>query len=218
MRGLSVCAMVAGLSTVVGCAQDDVAAEGPKVDIAGEATDAATTRTGNASGDVVTSGTIGQPTRVISTQPTKGARVTLDHELADDDQIVVKVTIRSFDNLYGIAAHLRYDAKALELVAIKGHDVLNNFSHSSRTVAKESPSGRLLLGAARFLNNSKPWSTLQGASVDSELWATLRFAVHVEGEHVVSFDPARSFAKDSKYVDVATKWGELRITRQVEAP
>ena len=217
-RYLVLCGLVVGLSMAGGCAQDDSAVEGPSVDIGTAVSDVATTLAPDAAADVIDRGTDGQRIQVVSTQPEQGARVTLDHELVDGDQVVLKVRIRSFDNLYGIAAHLSYDPKTLELVAIQGHDVLNNFSHSSRTIAKDSPAGRILLGAARFRNSSQPWSTLQGATVDNQLWATLRFAVQADGEHVVSFDPARSFAKDSKYQDVATQWGEFRLIRQAGGP
>ena len=132
-----------------GCAQDYFAVEGPSVDIGTAVSDVATTLAPDAAADVIDRGTDGQRIQVVSTQPEQGARVTLDHELVDGDQVVLKVRIRSFDNLYGIAAHLRYDPKTLELVAIQGHDVLNNFSHSSRTIAKKSPSGRILLDVGR---------------------------------------------------------------------
>ena len=216
-RRLVVVVLVTGMSIAVGCAQDDVVVEGPVVKSDTGGPDIATTATNKDEVDVVGTGVVGQTSRVISSQPDTGARVTLDHTLIENDQIEVKVTIRSFDNLYGIAAHLGYDPKALKLVSIQGHDVLNNFSHSSRTIAKESQAGRILLGAARFLTNAQPWSKLEGAAVDSALWVTLRFAVQADGEHVISFDPARSFAKDSTYKDVATTWGQLRITRQADA-
>lgn len=145
-----------------------------------------------------------------------GTRVNLEGVVLPDGLVEVKVWLRSFADLYGVAAHLRFDPKGLKLKYVQGEEILAGMGFAGRTVLAESPSGRLLMGGARFRIETVPWDGPEGTSVGQQLWATLRFEVLTGGAHVVAFDADHSFAKDSKFKDVPASWGSLKITHVVE--
>ncbi len=154
---------------------------------------------------------LGAPaTTIASTQPEMGPRVVLVAEVKDDS-VVVRVTLASFKELVGIASHLRYDPKGLRLTKVEEHKVLQSPGFSSRTVVRESPAGRVLMGAARYRIDTRPWDPPEGTTVGHQLWATLYFDVLSAGSHRLHFDPAGTLVKDASYVDIKASWGELTI-------
>ncbi len=145
-----------------------------------------------------------------ATGATSGARVELAPTLLADGTLEVRVLIRDVDDLFGLAAHLRYDAAALELVSSKGHPVLGGSGWEPRTLVHARP-GRLLLGGARVRVGGSPYAQLQGAKVGNQLWATLVFRKIGAGPTALSFDPAHLLARAADYSVVALQWQGLTI-------
>ena len=160
---------------------------------------------------------LGPSTTVESTQPTSGPRVTLAHKFVGE-QVVVQVTLNSFADLVGLAGHLRYDPKGLRLATVNEHPVLASKGFDSRTVVRESPAGRVLLGAARFRIDTRPWDPPEGAAIGQQLLATLTFDVLAAGSHRIYFDPDHALAKSAAYEDIDPAWGELTVHRQEVSP
>ena len=213
--GIGALAALTALSLLgPGCTRLTEVDEGPAASLADQGDDASGLESdGGAGADVAPA----PRTTVDSNQPSSGARVTLDHEVVDK-QVVVKVTLHSFTDLVGLAGHLRYDPKGLHLAKVAGHPVLKSTGFDSRTVVRESPAGRILLGGARFRINTTPWAAPEGAWVGHQLWATLTFDVLAAGSHRIHFDPLHALAKDSDYDDIGPAWGELTVSHQEVKP
>jgi len=148
--------------------------------------------------------------QATATGATSGARVELAPTLLADGTLEVRVLIRDVDDLLGLAAHLRYDAGALELVSSKGHPVLGGSGWEPRTLIHVRP-GRVLLGGARVRVGGSPYAPLQGAKVGNQVWATLIFRKVSAGDTALSFDPAHLLARAADYSVVPLQWQGLTI-------
>lgn len=155
----------------------------------------------------------GPGTTVASEQPTSGARVTLTHRLVGE-QVVVDVVLNSFADLVGLSGHLRYDPKGLQLEKVVEHSALKSKGFDSRTVARESPAGRVLLGVARFRIDTRPWDPPEGVAVGQQVLVTMTFNILAEGSHRIHFDSEHALAKNASYEDINPAWGELTVHRQ----
>ncbi len=147
---------------------------------------------------------------------TSGARVGLTVEGPDDTgAFTLRVTLRDIPDLFGIATHLRYDAKTVELVDASEHAVLAGDGWAPRVLVKPVPD-RVLLGAARIREGGSPYSPLEGAKVGNQLWATLQFRL-LDGatETTIDFDPARSIARSAGYEPLALDWASVHLQRGV---
>ena len=140
-----------------------------------------------------------------------GPRVELEPTKTGDDTFELRLLLRDFPNLFGIAGHLRYDPAALEVTEIEKHTVLEGTGYASRTIAADKPKGRLLLGSTRFRTGGSFYSQLQGADVNKQRWVTLQVKVLQEGAHTIAFDPHSLMAKRSTYENVKTNFGQLTV-------
>ncbi len=165
--------------------------------------------------DEVAKGAGEVPTPAITLQVNhaeQGPRVMLDAEVVGD-RVVVRVVLAGFKNVVGLASHMRYDPTGLRLAKVQEHQVLRSPGFSSRNLVRESPSGRVIMGAARFREKTRPWDPPEGTAVGQQLWATLHFEVLAAGSHLIAFDPLHTLVKDVAYNDVPAAWGELTVTR-----
>lgn len=149
--------------------------------------------------------------------PATGARVDLEGGWDDASKHVrVRLYVAGFANLLGLAGHLRFDPSALKLTALTGAPVplgpsKDTLTWEARTMAKESPAGRVLLGGARFRKKPNPYVGPEGAVVDRELWVTLEFEVLQPGTHTIAFDPASTTARNDGNEEVSATWGSGQI-------
>jgi hypothetical protein len=146
-----------------------------------------------------------------ATGATENARVELEPTKTGDSEFEVRLLLRDFPNLYGIAGHLRYDPKVLTLVTVQMHKVLQGKNYDSRSVGADKPKGRLLLGATRFKSGGSAFSPLAGVPVGKEVWATLTFKLLADGKHTIAFDPTTTMAKSATYEDLKTSYGGLVV-------
>ena len=54
----------------------------------------------------------------------KGPRVVLEPTYVDDSSFEVRIILRAFEDLFGVAGHQRYDPAALELKKFETHTIL----------------------------------------------------------------------------------------------
>ncbi len=147
---------------------------------------------------------------------TTGA-VTIAGSSPDGAHVHVEIAINNFADLFGIAGHLHYDPAVLQLTAQQANGVPvgadNNLTdYKPRTVAKESPTGRILMGGARFSNVPTPFDTPTGAKVTREVWLVLDFNVLQKTPTSLAFDPNTLVVRNGAYTDVPTDWGQLQIS------
>jgi hypothetical protein len=152
-----------------------------------------------------------------ASSPATGARVDLEGAWDDATQHVrVRLYIAGFANVLGLAGHLRFDPAVLKLVTLTGSPVplgpaKDALTWEARTMAKESPAGRVLLGGARFRKKPNPYVGPEGAVVDRELWVTLEFEVLQSGTHTIAFDPGSTTARNDGNEEVSATWGSGQI-------
>lgn len=184
-------------------------------------------------GDTIADGPLSSSTQLVGEQPsgttadttpgaaklsfsptgaTTGPRVELEPTKTGDDTFEVRVLVRSFPNLYGIAGHLRYDPKTLSLTKLTTLKMLDGGDYDGRSIGADQPKGRLLLGAARFRTKGSAYGALQGADVTKQVWATLSFKILADGTHKLAFDAATLMVKNASYEDVDTDFGGLEVT------
>ena len=135
-----------------------------------------------------------------------GPRVRLEGGVQSDGQIAVDVVLRDFQDLYGIAGHLRYDPAGLELVSLVGQPILGGAGYVGRVLASDSPAGRILLGGARIRTSGDPWEAKAGAALGKQLWATAVFRVRTPGTYALTFDPDSTLARQGDYTRVEPSW------------
>ena len=143
-----------------------------------------------------------------------GPRVELQPTKTGADTFELRLVLRDFSDLFGVAGHLRYDPKNLSLQSIEKHKVLDDGAFDSKTVAADSPKGRVLLGATRFRTTGSPFSPLLGAKVGKQVWVTMKFKVLQSGEHTIAWDDSASMVKTSKYEDVETDFATVTVQRK----
>ena len=131
-------------------------------------------------------------------------------------RLKVVVWIGRFDDVIGVAGHLRFDPAALELVKVEAADVPNgitpNKDWEAVGVAKQSPAGRVLLGGARFRKEPSAYAAFDGAEVLREAWAVLEFVPKKVGTTTLAFDPPSIVARDSEGKDVAVTANLATVT------
>ncbi len=156
----------------------------------------------------------------VQTPPADGSpRLYLWHAL-DGQDLLVQVVIDGVDDLVGIAAHLRYDHNALELVESDGDaSFLDSLTYRSKLLLHSAPDGRVLLGAARLLPEPPLGGPVAGAkAIEDATWATLRFRARAQpdastGDAVeIGFDPEHLLARVSTYDRVQLAVGRLLVT------
>jgi hypothetical protein len=147
---------------------------------------------------------------------TTGA-VAITGSAVDAQHVHVEVAIQNFADLFGISGHFHYDPAVLQLTALQANAVPLGYKKSTadykpRAVAVESPTGRILLGGARFSNIPTPFDTPSGVKVDREVWLVLDFTVLQKVKQTtLAFDPNSLVVRDGPYTDVPTDWGQLQI-------
>jgi len=149
----------------------------------------------------------------VQSVPT-GPRILLEPTKTGDKTFTVRLLIVDFANLFGVATHLRYDPKALELTDLKTHELLRGPGYDARAIAKDSPKGRVLLGVARYLVSGSAFQALKGATVNKAAWATLTFKVLKPGKHTVTFDKNATIARRSDYQIVDAAWATLTVSHE----
>ncbi len=147
---------------------------------------------------------------------TTGA-VAISGSWTDTQRVHIEVAINDFADLFGIAGHLHYDPAVLQLASLQANGVPlgadnNTTDYLPRAVAKESPTGRILLGGARFSKLPSPFDTPTGAKVSHEVWLILEFTVLQKTATTLDFDPNSLVARNGAYTDVPTDWGRLQIS------
>ena len=147
-----------------------------------------------------------------------GPRVELTGEWDSASQrIRLRLHVASFKNLLGLAGHLTFDPTALRLTSLQGLPVpigsgSGTSEFTARTLAKEAPAGRILLGGARFRKKASPWKTPEGTAVGREPWATAEFEVLKHGTHAIAFDPATVTARNDGNEEVkGVTWGSAEV-------
>ncbi len=147
---------------------------------------------------------------------TTGA-VAIAGSWTDTQRVHVEVAINNFSDLFGISGHLHYDPAVLQLTALQASAVplgaaKNTSDYTPKAVAKESPTGRILLGGARFSNIPTPFDTPTGVAVTHEMWLVLEFSVLQKVSTSLAFDPNTLVVRNGAYTDVPTDWGKLQIS------
>jgi hypothetical protein len=137
----------------------------------------------------------------------------------DKQKVHVEIAVKNFKDLFGIAGHVHYDPAVLQLTLLQANavplgDDKNTSDYKPRAVAKEAPTGRILLGGARFSNVPSPFDTPYGAKVTKETWLVLEFDVLKKADTVIAFDPNTLVVRNGAYTDVPTDWGHLEIVWQ----
>lgn len=140
-------------------------------------------------------------------------RVVLEATMEDEPGTLrVEVVVRDCDDLHGIAGHLRYDPTALELLDINRGQMdalLGDDAVSSRVLARDSPPGRILLGATAF----RRWTSAhKGLHAARWTWATLRFRTRKVGTSQLAFDPVHSLVRNTANEGFDVFWGSAQIT------
>ncbi len=186
-------------------------------DSAVQAVDDATVGAADVDAQVTTQGTAPVFLPVGGTATT-GA-VSFEGSWTDTQRVHVEVAISDFKDLFGIAGHLHYDPAVLQLTLMQANAVplgsdKNTSDYKPRAVAKEAPTGRILLGGARFSNVPSPFDTPYGAKVTKETWLVLEFEMLKKGATTISFDPNTLVVRNGAYTDVPTDWGHLEIVWQ----
>lgn len=135
---------------------------------------------------------------------------------AKAQRLKVSIWVGSIKDLLGIAAHLHYDPKALQLthlelqsIAEKGDDGPGVWQ--SRGIAKDAPLGRILLGSARFRTTIAPFLFPEGAPVEREKWVALEFAVLAKGETKLTFDPPSQLARAGDGTALKLQWLDATV-------
>ncbi len=129
--------------------------------------------------------------------------------------VVVTVWIGGIKNLLGLAAHLRYDPEALQLVkgevlaVAQGKGVPG--ANKTRAVYNDAMPGRVILGSARFATNPLPWIAPTGAAVTREAWVKLEFAPLRAGASTLGFDPRSTLLRSEDGTEVAAEWHGAKI-------
>lgn len=158
------------------------------------------------------------PTLTVTGMPTQGPAVQLEGEWhADAGLMTVRIYLADFPALFGAAAHLRYDPEGLEMTKLTMADAprgpsADSATWTARSVGKESPAGRILLGGARVAMHPSPFLPLEGAKVGKELWATAQFRVKKPGTFALTFDPAHQVARGADGKDQVATWTSATIT------
>lgn len=158
----------------------------------------------------------GEPTVAVSARQGKDGYVEFEGEWQPaESRLEVRVAIGQFTDLFGIAGHLRYDPEVLQLLDLTPKDVPagpSKVEFLPRTVAKESPVGRILLGGARVPKSVGMQYQPEGAKVNREIWLVAHFRVIKAGTTVLQFDPASVVARGPDGTDRPAEWGQLTVT------
>lgn len=130
---------------------------------------------------------------------------------AASKRLKVAVWVGGVKDLLGIAAHLHYDPKVLQLAKLELQSIAEDGDAApgvwqSRGVAKDAPVGRVLLGSARFRTTTAPFLFPEGAAVDREKWVILEFAVLAVGETSLWFDPLSQLARSGDGTALQLQW------------
>ncbi len=136
---------------------------------------------------------------------------------AASKRLKVSVWVGSIKDLLGMAAHLRYDPKALQLTKLELQSIAEVGDDApgvwqSRGIAKDAPLGRILLGSARFRSTIAPFLFPQGAQVDREKWVVLEFAVLEHGQTKLWFDPPSQLARSGEGTALSLQWLGATVT------
>ncbi len=147
---------------------------------------------------------------------TTGA-VSIAGSWTDTKRVHVEVAINNFTDLFGISGHFHYDPAVLQMTLLQANAVpmgtkKDTSDYTPRAVAKEAPTGRILLGGARFSNIPSPFDTPAGVAVGREVWLVLEFTVLQKVPTTLAFDPNTLVVRNGAYTDVPTDWGQLQIT------
>lgn len=141
---------------------------------------------------------------------------------AATQRLKVVVWVGSVEDLLGIAAHLHYDPKALQLTKLELQSIAEQGDDApgvwqSRGIAKEAPLGRILLGSARFRTTTAPFLFPSGAAVEREKWVILEFAVLATGESALWFDPPSQLARAGDGAALKLQWlgGKIKVPQAV---
>ncbi|MSP90492.1 MAG: hypothetical protein EXR79_01605 [Myxococcales bacterium] len=136
--------------------------------------------------------------------------------LPESGRLKVVVWIGRFDDVLGVAGHLRFDPAALELAKVEAADVPSGIAPNTDWevvgVAKQSPAGRVLLGGARFRKEPSAYAAFAGAEVLREAWAVLEFVPKKAGTTTIAFDSPSIVARDSEGKDVAVTANPATVT------
>lgn len=143
--------------------------------------------------------------------------VTIDGIWTESQHVRIEVAVNRFSDLFGIAGHLHYDPKVLQLTALQANavplgDKKDTSDYKPRAVAKEAPVGRILLGGARLSNVPSPFDTPTGVKVTHETWLVLEFSVLQKVATTIAFDPNTLVVRNGAYTEVPTDWGQLQIS------
>lgn len=141
---------------------------------------------------------------------------------ADRGVAEVRVFVGGFASLFGIAGHFRYDPEALQLVLVDMKPVpIGSASDAdtwtARSVGKDSPAGRILMGGARLPLAPSPYLSLAGAKVGRELWMVAEFRVLKAGDWQLGFDPTSQVARGDDGKELPTWWGVATLSATAEA-
>lgn len=204
MQVQNITAIVLGALLLSACAEDAPAQGAADVESTAQDADAQVGTTGSGPVFLPTGGTA-----------TTGA-VTVAGSWTDTQRVRVEVAVNNFSDLFGISGHLHYDPAVLQLAALQANAVplgakKNTSDYTPRAVAKEAPTGRILLGGARFSNIPSPFDTPAGVAVTHEVWLVLEFNVLQQVTTSVAFDPNTLVVRNGAYTDVPTDWGQLQI-------
>lgn len=165
-----------------------------------------------------TSGDVAATTapKLVADAQDKGPAVTFQGVWQESaKRMQVQVWVRDFPHLLGLAGHLRYDPEALRLESLKADGVPVGATadplFEAHAVARDTPPGRVLAGAARLNSKPSPWLVPEDVAVSSELWLTLIFDIRKPGSHKLYFDPDTVMARSADGKPIAVQWGSAHI-------
>lgn len=157
----------------------------------------------------------GAPSITSAEQPAGGSVHLQGQWQADRQRVSVEVRVRGNVQLVGVAGHLRWDPKVLQLdsVDINPKLLLGDANiWEQRSVNKQAEPGRLLLGTARFRKELSFWSGVESLLVKDERWLTATFAVVGQGQTDVVFAPESTVARDDTGAQLPLVWTSVQVS------
>lgn len=138
---------------------------------------------------------------------------------SDRNRLVVEVRVGGSVDIVGLAGQLTWDPAVLRLESTVVNDDLlvdDATNWSQRSLVKETPAGRLLLGSARFRTTSSPWLQVESVRITNAKWLTLTYDVLGKGNTAITFDPATTVVRNELGAQQKLTWTAAQVAVPAE--
>jgi hypothetical protein len=132
----------------------------------------------------------------------------------DRNRLVVEVRVGGSVDVVGLAGQLTWDPAVLRLESTAVNDELlvdDPSIWSQRSLVKETPAGRLLLGSARFRTTSSPWLQVESFRITNAKWLTLTYEVLGKGDTAIAFDPTTTVVRNELGAQQKLTWTAVQV-------